>query len=71
MARMSTILEREEYIEQSYFFRVWRERLADNVPTQDILGRIHDEFLSRTRLPLAIQFLGTELKHTGLLASGF
>jgi len=27
--------------------------------------------LSLTRLPLAIQFLATELKHTGLLSSGF
>src|SRR5262245_2611920 len=26
----------EEYIEQAYFFRVLRERLAENVPTQDV-----------------------------------
>ena len=31
---MGTILEREEYIEQAYFFRAWRERMADNVATQ-------------------------------------
>lgn len=64
-------LDREEYIEQSYFFRLLRERLADNQPTQEILSHIHEEILATTRLPYAIQFLATELKHSGLLASGF
>jgi hypothetical protein len=64
-------LEREEYIEQGYFFRVLRERLASGMPTQEVLERIDQEILSTTRLPLAIQFLSTELKHTGLLSSGF
>jgi hypothetical protein len=71
MAGMGTILEREEYIEQAYFFRVWRERLATNLATQDILTRIGEEILSTTRLPLAIGFLATELKHSGLVSSGF
>ncbi len=65
------ILDREEYIEQAYFFRVLRERLAANMPTQEILELISEEILSTTRLPLAIQFLATELKHSGLLSSGF
>src|SRR5262245_53208423 len=65
------VLEREEYIEQAYFFRTFRERLAENMPTQLILEHVHEEVLTITRLPLAIQFLATELKHTGLLASGF
>jgi hypothetical protein len=45
--------------------------VAANMATQEILGHIHEEILSTTRLPLAIQFLGTELKHAGLLSSGF
>jgi hypothetical protein len=65
------LLDREEYIEQAYFFRVLRERLASNLATQDILPRIHEEILATTRLPYAIQFLATELKHSGLLSSGF
>ncbi len=48
-----------------------RERVEERVPTQVILAQIHEEILATTRLPLAIQFLATELKHTGLLASGF
>jgi len=65
------ILDREEYVEQAYFFRTFRERLADNMAAQEILHRVHEELLTTTRLPYAVQFLTTELKHTGLLASGF
>ena len=67
----SAALDREEYIEQAYFFRVVRERLATNLPTQEILSRVDEEILSTTRLPYAIQFLSTELKHSGLFSSGF
>src|SRR5512140_1410764 len=68
---MAAVLEREEYIEQAYFFRVLRERRGDNRATQDVLASLHEEILSTTRLPYAIQFLATELKHSGLLSSGF
>src|SRR5438270_3014641 len=71
MSPMNNVLDREEYIEQSYFFRIVRERLVENMAMQDILSRIHEEILSTTRLPMAIQFLATEIKHTGLLSSGF
>jgi hypothetical protein len=62
------ILEREEYIEQAYFFETFRERLIDGVPAQEILSRIGEEILSTTRLPLAIAFLATELRLSGSLA---
>jgi hypothetical protein len=65
------ILDREEYIEQAYFFRVLRERLAEGQATQTVLERLDQEMLSTTRLPMAIQFLATEVKHSGLLSSGF
>jgi hypothetical protein len=69
---MTPILDREEYIEQAYFFRTLRERMVDEqIPTQHVLERLDEEILAITRLPMAIQFLATELKHTGLLASGF
>ena len=67
----SRSLDREEYIEQAYFFRNLRERIAENRPAQEVLASIDQEILSTTRLPLAIQFLATDLKHTGLLSSGF
>lgn len=68
---MSPILDREEYIEQAYFFRAMRERLNDQRATQDVLESVHEEILATTRLPMAVQFLAAELKHSGLLASGF
>jgi hypothetical protein len=68
---VTAILDREEYIEQAYFFRILRERMASQLATQEILSRLHEEILSTTRLPYAIQFLVTELKHSGLLSSGF
>jgi hypothetical protein len=73
MTRMATspVLEREEYVEQAYFFRVLRERVAGQMAAQDVLGRLHEEMLSTTRLPYAVQFLSAELKHSGLLSSGF
>jgi hypothetical protein len=68
---MSPILDREEYIEQAYLFQVLRERLAQNMPAQELLERVDEEILATTRLPMAVQFLATELKHSGLLSSGF
>jgi hypothetical protein len=60
-----------ECIEQAYFFRTFRERLEANFPAQEVLGRMPEELLTTTRLPMAVQFLATELRHTGLLATGF
>ena len=59
------VLEREEYIEQAYFFHTFRERLIDGLPSQEILARIGEELLSTTRLPLAVSFLHVEMKGTG------
>lgn len=66
-----TIPDREECVEQAYFFRTFRERLGENLAAQDILARIDEELLTTTRLPLAVQYLSTELRHSGSLADGF
>ncbi len=66
----TSLLDRDEYIEQAYFFRAFRERLEENVPAQDILSLIHEEILSTTKLPLAIEFLKGEILHTGRLSDG-
>lgn len=68
-ASVASKLERDEYIEQAYFYRTFRERLVDNVPAQEILSRLHQEVLTTTRLPLAIQFLHGEYVHTGLISA--
>jgi hypothetical protein len=66
----TTLLDREEYVEQAYFFRVFRERLDENIPAQEILSTVHEEILSTTKLPLAIEFLKGEILHTGSLSRG-
>jgi hypothetical protein len=68
---MATPPDRDECIEQVYFFRTFRERMAENVPAQELLFRLPEELLSTTRLPMAVQFLYAELKHTGELGKGF
>lgn len=71
MTTTAPILDREEYVEQAYFFRTFRDRFADGMPAQDILERVHEEILTTTRLPYAIQFLSAEVKHSGQVAGGF
>ncbi|HEY7326926.1 MAG TPA: hypothetical protein VH592_04775 [Gemmataceae bacterium] len=68
---MGAVLDREEYIEQAYLFRVLRERMAEELAMQEVLQLVSQEILATTRLPYAVQFLTAEVKHTGLLSSGF
>jgi len=63
------MLEREEYIEQAHLFRTLGERLRDSVPMQELLASVKQEILSTTRLPLAIDFLLTELRHIGTMST--
>ncbi len=63
-------LDREEYIEQTYFFRNYRERLEDDIPSQDVLATIYEEILATTKLPMAIDFLKGELLLTGRISEG-
>lgn len=63
-----TVLDREEFIEQAYFFNAFRERLIDGQPAQEILARVGEELLSTTRLPMAVSFLKSEIKASGLMS---
>ncbi len=65
---LNSALEREEYIEQVYFFRVYRERLEDGIPSQEILTLLHEEVLATTKLPIAIEFLRGEMLLTGRIS---
>jgi hypothetical protein len=63
-------LPREEYIEQAHFFTVLAERMAENDPAQEILDAVREEVLATTKLPMAIDFLLSELRHQGTFAPG-
>lgn len=62
------MLEREEYIEQEYFYRVVAERLEESLPMQDLFQQVRQEVLATTKLPMAISFLLTEMKHLGVFS---
>ena len=59
------MLDREEYIEQAYFFAAMGDRARASIPAQDLLGSIREELLATTKLPLALDFMLSELKHGG------
>ncbi|MFH1924823.1 MAG: hypothetical protein ABIP48_33655 [Planctomycetota bacterium] len=62
-------LDREEYVEQAYFYRTLRERMQEAMSTQDLLVTIRQEILSTTKLPMALEFMASELRHTGGFAT--
>lgn len=62
------MLDREEYIEQAYLFHALGERLRQNMATQDLLRWIKEEILATTRLPMALDYLASELKLTGMFS---
>jgi hypothetical protein len=59
------MLDRDEYVEQAFFFRAIVERLNQNVPTQEAFRVAEDEVLSTTKLPMAISYMLGELTHSG------
>jgi len=63
------MLSREEYVEQSYFFRTLRERMQQDMSTQDLLAAIRQELLATTQLPFAVDFMRDELRLTGGFAT--
>ena len=63
------MLEREEYIEQAYFFRVLGERMRQGAATQDLITGLKEEILAVTKLPMALDFLAAELRHQGVFAT--
>jgi hypothetical protein len=62
-------LDREEYVEQAYFFQTLRERMQQNMSTQDLLVAIQQEILATTMLPFALDFMAGELRLTGGFAT--
>lgn len=67
MAPSPPLLDRAEYIEQAYLFQLLQERIAEQTPMQELLEQLRHELLATTNLPMAIEYLLTELKHSGLM----
>ncbi|WP_153557541.1 hypothetical protein [Roseimaritima sediminicola] len=62
------MLDQSEYVEQAYLFQLLRERIVEQVPLQELLEQVQAELLATTRLPLAVDYLLTELKHSGVMS---
>lgn len=62
-------LGEEEYIEQGHFFAMLAHRLAENAPAQEVLSSAREEVLATTKLPMAIDFLLSELRHLGVMST--
>ena len=63
------MLPPEEYIEQAFFFENFRSRIEEGYSAQEFLSAIRSELLATVQLPMAAEFLLTDMKHTGLLSS--
>lgn len=66
---LSATLDRAEYIEQEHLYRLLGERIVLQMPIQELLEQVHYELSASTRLPMAVSFLLTELKHAGVMAT--
>jgi hypothetical protein len=62
---LSIMLDHEEYVEQAHFFSTLAERNSLGASTQELLGTVREEVLSSTKLPMAIDYLASELKLLG------
>lgn len=62
------MLEREEYVEQAYFFRTLRERIEDGSAIQEQMALLRHELLATAKLPMAAEFMVDELRHSGVFA---
>jgi hypothetical protein len=63
------MLDRAEYVEQAHFFATLAQRNQLGISTQELLGAVREELLSTTKLPMAIDFLNSELKLNGVFST--
>ncbi|MEM6777014.1 MAG: hypothetical protein AAF670_05110 [Planctomycetota bacterium] len=62
------MLDHAEYVEQAYLFDLLRQRASEATPMQELLDQLRHELLSTTRLPMAIDYMLGELRHTGMMS---
>ena len=61
-------LPRDEYVEQAHLFGLIRARTNESMPIQELLDELRHEILATTKLPMAMGYLLTEVKHSGMMA---
>ncbi len=68
MVREIKMLSKEEYVEQTFFFRTFQERLREGYSSQEILYGMKNSILNTTDLSMAVGILYTEIKHSGKMS---
>ena len=68
MYGVALMLEREELIEQAYLYKMLSERLPQGIPLQEVLKQVREESLATTKLPLALDYMLSELRHYGVMS---
>lgn len=61
------LLSQEEYVEQKFLFRTFLERLDDGYSSQEILYAMKSELLSTAKLPMAVDYLLSDMKLKGVM----
>lgn len=61
------LLSHEEYVEQRFLFKTFLERLDDGYSSQEILCVMKNELLGTTKLPLAVDYLLSDVKLKGVM----
>lgn len=62
------MLSHTEYVEQAYLFDLLGQRSSELIPMQELLDQLRHELLSTTNLPMAIDFMLGELRHSGMMS---
>ena len=63
------MLPKEEFVEQAYLFKALGERMETGHTVQELLRFVREEVLATTKLPMAIDFLLSELNHAGKMST--
>ena len=67
-SKVDNQLGREEYVEQAHLFGLLLARTGEGIPIQELLAQLRHEVLATTKLPMAMDYMLTEVRHSGMMA---
>ena len=67
-SKVDSQLGREEYVEQAHLFGLLLARTGEGIPIQELLAQLRHEVLATTKLPMAMDYMLTEVRHSGMMA---
>ena len=67
-SKVDNQLGREEYVEQAHLFGLLLARTGEGIPIQELLAQLRHEVLATTKLPMTMDYMLTEVRHSGMMA---